>query len=207
MKNMITRLGYLFLAWGIVGCIYKSSYYLQFNPTILPPSFIDNMITFTPHAIWAYLSFFVIIPLCFLTAPYQKIGWMSLSFIGCAILAGLCYVIWPTMVESPTVNNDSMSTRLLNKLINVDVNYNCFPSLHVALTLIVAWGTISRKHPIYSLILIIWAGAICLSIIQLRRHLFIDFLGGGILAFLVGSYLPQAIILCRKAKLNRKENI
>lgn len=187
MKYMLIRLVYLLVGWSVVGMIYRGSSHLQGEPTLLTPSFIDEWIVFTPHAVWFYLSFFLIIPYCFFIAPYKRLAWMCLCFIASGCLAGLFYIIFPTTVTCPADTTWSFaSSWLLEKLIQVDVPVNCFPSLHVALTVIVIWGCIEADHPIRNLLLILWGIAIAFSIIQLRRHLFIDFIGGAILAIAVG---------------------
>lgn len=189
LKQRINRMAYLLLGWGCVGVVYHSSDYLQRTGTVLQPSVIDNLISFTPHAVWPYLSFFVIIPLGYLCAPYTRVRWMSLSFIVISLIAGICYLLFPTTLDYPMDTGTSISSWLLNQLVQFDSTQNCFPSLHVALTLIVVWGCSDIKHPWRTTFFILWGLAICLSIIQLRRHLFIDFIGGAILALSIGYML------------------
>lgn len=69
MKHFWMRCVYLFTSWGMVGMAYHGSAHLQHEPSLLAPSIIDKWIEFTPHAIWTYLSFFLIIPICFFIAP------------------------------------------------------------------------------------------------------------------------------------------
>lgn len=187
MKYILIRWVYLFFGWMIVGIAYRGSTYWQGEPILLSPSTIDEWISFTPHAIWSYLSFFLIIPYCFLVAPYPRLRWMCCCFILSGCLASLCYLIFPTTISYPTtLNGTSVSLWLLEKLITIDVPVNCFPSLHVTLTLIVIWGCFDTNHPLRNTLLILWGIVIAFSIIQLRRHLFIDFIGGVILALMVG---------------------
>jgi len=60
-------------------------------------------------------------------------------------------------------------------------------------TIIVIWGCLDNQKPISSLLFILWGAGICFSIIQLKRHLFIDFIGGASLALLVG-YIVKHIL-------------
>lgn len=186
MKHFWMRCVYLFTSWGIVGMAYHGSAYLQHEPSLLSPSIIDKWIEFTPHAIWAYLSFFLIIPICFFIAPYRRLGWMSGCFVLSGILAALCYLIFPTTMIYPVDNGSSISSWLLVKLIEIDDPVNCFPSLHVTLTSLAIWGALNKFHPLRNIILLLWGMTIVLSIIQLRRHLFIDFIGGTVLALIAG---------------------
>lgn len=199
----MSRFAYLTCSWLSVGIIYLISASIPGQATVLESNFLDNAIPFTAHAIWLYLSFFIIIPICFLLAPYQRLRWMMLSFIGCGVFAGICYIIWPTTVFTPVDTGQSMSSWLLTKLVVVDVPSNCFPSLHVALTLISVWGYINHRQPIFSLLMSVWGVAICISVIQLRRHLTIDLLGGLFLAIVVGCAVHY--LINRKKVLNNQE--
>ena len=189
MNNITYRLTHLFIAWGTVGLIYETSSLLQNEATILHPSIVDQLIVFSPHAIWPYLSFFIIIPLSFLYAPLSNIRWMSLSFILASFIAGLIYITFPTTMNPQIDYGTSISSQLLSQLISIDTSNNCLPSLHVALTIIVVWGYIQKKHPIKSLLFIIWGIVICFSILQLARHLFIDLITGAILAIIVSLFI------------------
>lgn len=186
MNNIIYRLKYLLIGWGTVGLIYESSSLLQDKATVLYPSIIDKLITFTPHAIWAYLSFFLIIPLSFLYAPLSRVRWMSFSFILTSSIAGLIYLSFPTTMLSPIDHGTSISSRLLSHLITIDTTNNCLPSLHVALTMIVVYGYINNKNRFTSILFILWGIVICFSILQLGRHLFIDLITGALLALISG---------------------
>lgn len=193
LRNILSRLIYLLVGWCSIGAVYNGSIYLQGSPVVLQPSIIDQLIPFSPHAIWLYLSFFLIIPICFFYAPYTHVRWMSLCFISSALLAGICYLVFPTTMVFPIDSGTSISSWLLAKLISIDITQNCCPSLHVTLTAIVVWGCINWQKPIRTLLLILWGIAICFSIIQLRRHVFIDFIGGALLAVIVG-YTMQYIL-------------
>ena len=63
MSNSLLRLKQMLLGWGTVGVIYNFSDYLQGEGYQLTPSIIDNLIAFSPSAVWLYLSFFFIVPL------------------------------------------------------------------------------------------------------------------------------------------------
>lgn len=58
MSNLLLRLKQMLLGWGTVGVIYNFSDYLQGEGYQLTPSVIDNLIAFSPSAVWLYLSFF-----------------------------------------------------------------------------------------------------------------------------------------------------
>lgn len=199
--SIAKSLAYLMVGWLFVGANYSLAPYFQTDPVKLTPSFIDHAIPFSEHAAWAYLSFFIIIPICFLCASYKNVRWMSFSFMGSGLLAGICFVVFPTMIEYVAVTTPSISTDLYNKIVATDVELNCFPSLHVALTVIVVWGAINKQHWLRTILLMIWGVVICISIIQLRRHLFLDLMGGFLLAVGVGIIVRYCL-----NKLGNKSN-
>lgn len=186
MNHIIYRLTSLTISWGFVGLIYEGSPFLQGTPTVLHPCFIDEFICFSPHAIWFYLSFFIIIPISFLYAPLYRVRWMSLSFIITGLIAGCIYLIFPTTMIPPIDHGLSMSSWLLRHLVSIDTPNNCSPSLHVSLTMIVVWGYINKKYRFISTLFIFWGMMICFSVLQLGRHLFIDFISGATLSIIVG---------------------
>ena len=202
MRTILARLTYLLVGWLSIGFVYNGTAYLSITATVLEPSFIDTLIPFSPHAVWLYLSFFLIIPFCFFYAPYSRVRWMSICFIVTALVAGVCYLILPTTMIFPIDTGTSISSLVLRQLITIDVTQNCCPSLHVALTMIVIWGCLDKQKLIVSLLLILWGTGICFSIIQLKRHLFIDFIGGGVLALLVGYSVQYVLSRFRGYRCN-----
>ncbi len=140
MSNSLLRLKQMLLGWGTVGVIYNFSDYLQGEGYQLTPSIIDNLIAFSPSAVWLYLSF-------------DQMG---------------------------------ISAGALNRLIAIDSSQNCFPSLHAALTLLAVWAIAKKGNRWLTLMSVVWAIAIAFSILQLRRHLFIDLVGGALLASICG---------------------
>lgn len=193
MSNIFIRIIYLLISWGCIGLVYSGNAYLDKTATILEPSMIDVLIPFSSHAVWLYLSFFLIIPICFLYAPCSKVCWMSICFVVIAIIAGGCYFFYPTYIISPIDTGTSLSSYLLTQLMTIDVPRNCCPSLHVALTVIVIWGCLNKQNRISNFLLVLWGVGICFSVLQLKRHFFIDFIAGGVLALCVG-YSVQYVL-------------
>lgn len=61
MSNLLRRLKQMLFGWGTVGVIYNFSDRLQGEGCQLTPSVIDNLIPFSPSAVWLYLSFFLVV--------------------------------------------------------------------------------------------------------------------------------------------------
>jgi membrane-associated phospholipid phosphatase len=119
----------------------------------------------------------------------ENVKWMSKCFMALSTCSGLIYFLYPTTMVYPLFENSGLNSFVLEQLIKVDTPKNCLPSLHAGLTTIVVWGLIQIKRPIFSLFMILWGIAICYSILQLKRHLFIDLASGFALALIFGTLL------------------
>lgn len=183
MNAIKPRLWHMLLGWGAVGVAYALSDRLQGKGYHLTPMAIDSSIPFSPSAIWLYLSFFLLVPLGYLLVPRDRLRWLTCAMQLSALGAGVIYLLWPTTLHYPTYSSDGSASQLLTWLISVDSPQNCFPSLHAALTLLSVWAIAARRQGVLTVASLVWALAIGYSILQLRRHLFIDLLGGGMLAW------------------------
>ncbi|WP_299997275.1 phosphatase PAP2 family protein [uncultured Cedecea sp.] len=193
MNNGFYRAWQLLLGWGFVGVIYHFSDDLQGAGQIITPSWIDNKIPFSASAIWAYLSFFLIIPAGYFLAPLTAVRWLARSMQLTALGAGLIYLLWPTTLVTPPDTGQGITSVLLKQLISVDSAQNCFPSLHVALTLLAVWAIAKSRQYLLTLAFIFWGSVIAFSVLQLKRHLFIDLVGGVVLALGAGMLVSWII--------------
>ncbi|QUY46433.1 inositol phosphorylceramide synthase [Serratia plymuthica] len=186
MKIILFRLRQMLLGWGFVGVIYSSADLWQGVGQRLSPSAIDRWIPFSPAAVWLYLSFFILIPLGYLLAPVHRVKWLATAMQLTALGAGAIYLLWPTTMAYPVDSGTGLSSEALAALIGVDSAQNCLPSLHMALTLLAVWALSDRQRKVRTALLAVWAVAIAVSILQLRRHLFVDLASGALLAWLAG---------------------
>ena len=185
-----TRLAAMAIGWGAVGVIYGISGLRGPESAFhLTPSAIDLWFRFDPTAIWAYLSFFLLVPLGYLASTPERLVWLMRAMVLCALGAGLVFAIFPTTMSFPPTPTTGVSAGMLAALIRVDTLVNCLPSLHVALSLICAAALWDAKKPWRMVALIVWLAVICLSILQLQRHQFVDLLAGAALALWAGLVL------------------
>lgn len=191
---MVNRLLQMLIGWGSVGVVYHLTDAVQKPGTVLIPSVIDRSIPFSTDGIWLYLSFFVIIPLAYLTCPAERVRWLRNAMMLTALLSGSVYLLWPTTMEYPVFSGESLSARMLSVLIGVDSRQNCLPSLHMALTVLSVWA-VSSKNVWKTAVYVLWCLAIGFSILQLRRHLFVDLLSGAVLALGVGALLWRFMLI------------
>ena len=183
MSELRQRLKYMLLGWGTVGFIYSLCDRLQGEGYRLSPLWFDSVIPFSPDAVWLYLSFFLIVPLGYLLTAYDRVQWLVRAMQCAALGAGIIYVLWPTTMTYPSLTEAGGASDVLGWLIVIDSSQNCFPSLHAALTVLAVWAIAAGRRRWMSVASIIWAVAIAFSILQLKRHLFIDLVAGASLAW------------------------
>jgi hypothetical protein len=175
--------------WGPIGIVYfGTSSSQQAGAHFLPASAVDRWFAFNPGAIWLYLSFFALPPLAYGLAHLsraRRLKWaMQISALG----AGAVFILWPTTMAFPEPSGETLSVALLRTLMRYDSMHNCLPSLHVTLTALSVWalwdGRASRSLAFWvrNLTLAAWGSSICVSILILHRHQFVDLLAGGALA-------------------------
>ncbi|TKY82041.1 phosphatase PAP2 family protein [Pectobacterium polonicum] len=185
-STLLLRLKALLFGWGSVGVVYQLSAQFQGQGTVLPPSIIDEWIPFSPLAIWLYLSFFIIIPLSYLSCPIARLAGLRRATQLTALIAGAVYLIFPTTMVYPQAIGGDLSARLLQLLQSIDSPQNCLPSLHMALTALAVWAMSDSQQKVKTGLYLLWGAAIAFSILQLRRHLFIDLVTGAMLAGITG---------------------
>ncbi len=182
-QRMISML----IGWCAVGIIYGSTRFTSGEHWIIPELWLDQQIPFSTQGIWLYLSFFVVVPFAFFTAPLAKIKPMMIAILISALISGLVFVIFPTTLVYPEVNQQTFTDQLFYWLLWIDTAQNCLPSLHAALTVICLSALWNTQKLFLSLVYLIISLAIGFSIIQLRRHLSLD-VGAGILVGII-SYI------------------
>lgn len=187
MNSALFRLKQMLLGWGCVGLIYHSADRWQASGNVLQPGPIDRLIPFDPAGIWLYLSFFLLIPIAYFRCPEHRLLWLRSTFQGSALAAGAVFLAWPTTLSYPADPGGTLSSSLLATLAQVDSAQNCFPSLHMALTVLAIWALHDTERPAKNMLFWLWGLGIAFSIIQLRRHLFIDLAAGTALGLAAGG--------------------
>jgi membrane-associated phospholipid phosphatase len=153
--------------------------------TIPMPSW-EKQIPFMPNFVWIYLSIYPVFLLPFLYI--RKKEFFRLFSIAYITLMCVCYVIYiyyPThFTERPPLTVDSFSTWALSKVYKADNTWNCFPSMHVAMSLLASL-TILEVHRIRGLLAILLTLAISASTVLIKQHYVLDILASMVLTFLV----------------------
>ena len=180
------RLRCMFLGWVPVGCAYTLGSLWPGRVTTLPETIVDLWIPFNPAGLWLYCSFFLIVPAAYLLTEPERLLWLQRAMQLCAIVAAIVFLLLPSTIPYPSIPEGGVHSAALRFFLRFDTSHNCLPSLHGALTVLSAWALCNRRQRWRSSLSIIWSLAILYSVIQLRRHLFIDLSAGVVLGLLCG---------------------
>jgi hypothetical protein len=139
----------------------------------------------------------VYIPYTFITASESKIKILSYAFILCASISGIIFVLLPSSIRFPGFEINGISSWCLGFVSKHDTKQNCFPSLHgslITLCTITNWDK-AKKARSYACILLTML--MYYSILQVRRHVFID-LAAGIVRALFTWQVCRSILQKRR---------
>lgn len=176
---------YTLAGWFTAAFIYVFCGSMSSGGWIIPETFIDKAIPFSASGIWLYLSFYIFIPYAYFKTDAQRLKCLSISFIVTSVMSGIIFICLPSTIEYPQFSTDTLSSRVLAFVSRNDTDRNCFPSLHASLIALCAFSLLSDASILRRFAVILITLAIYYSIIQVRRHVFIDLAGGFILAVII----------------------
>jgi membrane-associated phospholipid phosphatase len=140
---------------------------------------IDEAIPFVPETVWIYFPFYVgIFHVALFTIRDRDVYYRTMASI--AIAASLCtvgFLIAPSTMEIPRVDDRTVTGRFLRWVQSIDVPNNTFPSQHVALSFACALGGWVQSRRL-GVVLLLMATAIAISTTTTKQHYWIDSPGG-----------------------------
>lgn len=189
--KMLGTMAYTFLFF--VGYIY-----LLRNPraatTTIPTTWLDDIVTFQPLALPAYLSLwlYVSIPPMLMVTRAQIVSFGARITVPC-LIAFAIFFFWPNAV--PPANIDWAQYPGVAFLKNVDAAGNAWPSLHVATAVFAGLWMHWRLKNMQTgrailTINIIWCVAIAYSTLATKQHVALDVLSGALLG-IVGAWMTR----------------
>ena len=171
-----------------IGLFFGAYFYVLKNPayptTVMPFSWLDQVISFQPWAMSLYVSLWVYVSLPPSLLSTRRELYRYVAGMAGTCLAGLLvFYFWPTAV--PAADIDWARYPGVDFLKNVDAAGNAFPSLHVATALFsgVWLDHLLRRFgaPQWSrLFSWMWCIGIIYSTLATRQHVAVD-VGGGLL--------------------------
>jgi len=153
-------------------------------------TFVDKLIPFNKFFIFPYISWYIFIAifsgvLCILDKEryFKLLITLNIGMITCYMI----YYFYPTYVQRPMVKGNDFISNLVMNLYAVDNPYNCFPSIHVLNSVLIALHIYeSEKVGKWTkVICLIMSASIILSTMFIKQHYFADVVAGVIFAYIL----------------------
>ncbi len=153
-------------------------------------TFVDKFIPFNKYFILPYVSWYMFIAiftgiLCILDKErYLKLLiTLNIGMITCYII----YYFYPTYVPRPMITGTDVFSNLVLNLYEADNPYNCFPSIHVLNSALIALYTYESEklHKLTKAICGIISISIILSTMFVKQHYFADVVSAIALAYIL----------------------
>jgi membrane-associated phospholipid phosphatase len=194
-KNDQLLLGVLMFGIWAAGYFSISHIIEGHNVRVLPRLDLDQRIPFIPEFVFIYLTIYPLFLLPFLyirNSGFFRI--FSLAYITVMLVCYATYLVYPVAMERPTFVEHSFATWALGIVYRTDRPLNCFPSMHVAMSLLASL-TIMEVHRVRGLLMMLLTLLIAVSTLLIKQHYILDVVAGVSLTILVYSlYFRQRII-------------
>ena len=150
-------------------------------------TFVDKFIPFNKFFILPYVSWYIFIAvfsaiLCVVDRErfLKLLITLNIGMITCYII----YYFYPTYVPRPMITGTDFFSNLILNLYKVDKPYNCFPSIHVLNSVLIALYIYESEkvNKWIKAICIIMSASIILSTMFIKQHYFADVIAGIIFA-------------------------
>lgn len=165
--------------------------------------FIDNNILFVNWFIIFYIAcypWWYLGPL--LVLKYRRLSFYEyvISAVIGYVIGGIIFIILPTEIERPIIENNNIFNILVNFIYSTDIPANnLFPSFHCFISWNIYLSIRGNKDvPIfYRIGYLVFALFVCASTVFVKQHFFVDIIAGMILAEIT-------FFIARKIKLPQK---
>ena len=187
------RLPSIPIAWkwpfGILGaviftCVYSLLGWFPWQQAeLLPLLDLDRAVPFLPWTVLVYISDYLFIVLLVRNLDStERLSRASYTVGLGAVLTFGIFLLFPTVYPRQQQDMQLLWAWLFKMLYGIDSPGNCFPSLHVSMTLICAY-LFHTKYTLTRIGVWGWALAICISTLTTKQHYAIDVFGGIFISF------------------------
>ena len=171
-------------AWGIP--YFLNNHFSLWQPRTLPLLSGEEDIPFLAWTMPIYLSVALQVSLGMWFLPKRVFGRGMLSGLSILFIHNLVFLFYPTSLPRPAIIEPLPAfLQICHKIILwVDAPQNCFPSLHVAMAVLIVltWCEVRIWK---GLAFFLWAFLIALSTLITKQHYIVDVMGGFMMSFLV----------------------
>ena len=152
----------------------------------------EELIPFLPYTILIYSLAYVLPLLPFVVIKrLDRVILMVWVFMITTLIHMIIFVAFPVPYSlRPEINPDLHTgiIWLVGLFYQIDLPYNCFPSLHVSLSFLCYFFT-RRRRPKLALPVLFIVVAICISTIVLKQHYIVDAIAAFIIAMIMDQWL------------------
>jgi membrane-associated phospholipid phosphatase len=142
---------------------------------------VDGMFNVHPFAAMVYLSYyFILVCPAFLFKDKNNLKELSINLLIASTVAHLCFLLFPVMGPNRIPLDDSILVyEIMNSLYRFDTPLNCFPSLHVAHSVLIAYYALNESQLSKSLKVILMGLALFMgpAAVAVRQHYSADVIG------------------------------
>lgn len=185
------------LMFGIWAAGYFAiSYITEGQTTYKLPTFEwERNIPFAPKFVFIYLTIYPVFLLPFLFIHQRDFFRLfSFAYITVMCICYLVYLFYPVSIDRPELSVSCFSTWVLGIVYAADRPWNCFPSLHVAMSLLASL-TILEVHRIRGMLILFLTFWIAYSTILIKQHYVLDVVAAMLLTFTIHFFYMRRRIL------------
>ncbi|MCW2903483.1 MAG: hypothetical protein JWO67_5748 [Streptosporangiaceae bacterium] len=141
---------------------------------------LDERIPLVKPLVVPYLSIFVVAAVTLPVFLFRSARVAQSTLLAAVLTLAVAYIFYAfaqTYVARPVVTGDDVLSRSLRLVYGNDNAYNCFPSLHTALSIVmgVHWVWLTPRTGKY---VAAWCGLIAVSTVFVHQHYVADMAGG-----------------------------
>lgn len=154
------------------------------GPLHAPEMALDRAMPIDPAWSMVYVSLFLaaLLPV-FVVHQQELIRRVVLAYLSIWLVAYAFFLAYPTIApQHAEVIGDGFNAVALRAIHDADVQYNCFPSLHVGQCFLAAL-TCYSVHRGVGIVAGLWAALVGVSTLYTKQHYFVDVVAGVVLAF------------------------
>jgi membrane-associated phospholipid phosphatase len=154
------------------------------RPLHAPAIALDHAVSLQPEWIGVYMSHYVFVLLpVFVVGDREFFRRVMRAYLMAFIIGYIGFLVYPTVSPRPVaVPGDGLAAWCLRLNYSLDTPYNCFPSLHVAVSVLAALACY-RVHARLGMAAGVWAALIGVSTLYTKQHYAIDVIAGALLGY------------------------
>lgn len=163
-----------FVFFGLLAIYTPINHFPLFNPYKLPFIFGEEQIPFLGWTTYIYLSLFLYVPLAVYLIPKGRYARMIFALSIMCLIHFVIFIFFPTEYPRAEIDTNFILFEFLKIL---DAPTNCFPSLHVGLSMFLAIALLRTRGDRLSLLFFFWAILITLTTLTTKQHYVLDVFG------------------------------